>query len=82
MLITGLAEKSRDKKSWIVRGGVEVPAIRRFAVRRLGLGNFLGYSLYVEALGGTLELLARMPGYAPVTLEGFSEAPTPRKIQG
>ncbi|MFJ4065054.1 transcriptional regulator [Pseudomonas sp. NPDC089996] len=28
---------------------------------------------YVEALGGTLELVAHMPGRPPVTLEGFSE---------
>ncbi|WP_313712273.1 helix-turn-helix domain-containing protein [Pseudomonas sp.] len=26
---------------------------------------------YVEALGGTLELVAHMPGRPPVTLEGF-----------
>nr|WP_241496056.1 XRE family transcriptional regulator [Pseudomonas putida] len=28
---------------------------------------------YVEALGGTLELVAHMPGRPPVTLEGFCE---------
>ncbi|HDS1734599.1 XRE family transcriptional regulator [Pseudomonas sp. BP8] len=28
---------------------------------------------YVEAMGGTLELVAHMPGRAPVTLEGFSD---------
>jgi transcriptional regulator with XRE-family HTH domain len=28
---------------------------------------------YVEALGGTLELVAHLPGRAPVTLDGFCE---------
>ncbi|GLO13688.1 transcriptional regulator [Pseudomonas putida] len=28
---------------------------------------------YVEALGGTLELVAHMPGRPPVTLDGFCE---------
>lgn len=28
---------------------------------------------YVEAMGGTLELVAHMPGRAPVTLDGFSD---------
>lgn len=28
---------------------------------------------YVEALGGTLELVVHIPGRAPVTLDGFSE---------
>lgn len=28
---------------------------------------------YVEAMGGTLELVAHMPGRPPVTLDGFSE---------
>ena len=28
---------------------------------------------YLEAMGGTLELVARMPGRPPVTLEGFTE---------
>lgn len=27
---------------------------------------------YVEAMGGTLELVAHMPGRGPVTLEGFA----------
>lgn len=29
---------------------------------------------YVEALGGTLELVVHIPGRPPVTLDGFSEA--------
>ncbi|WP_137137927.1 XRE family transcriptional regulator [Pseudomonas asiatica] len=28
---------------------------------------------YVEAMGGTLELVARLPGRAPVKLEGFRD---------
>ncbi|MNE48460.1 Helix-turn-helix domain protein [compost metagenome] len=28
---------------------------------------------YVEAMGGTLELVARLPGRAPVRLEGFRD---------
>ena len=28
---------------------------------------------YVEAMGGTLELVARMPGRDPVKLEGFRD---------
>lgn len=28
---------------------------------------------YVEAMGGTLELVAHMPGRGPVTLDGFAE---------
>ncbi|MNJ46905.1 Helix-turn-helix domain protein [compost metagenome] len=28
---------------------------------------------YVEAMGGTLELVAHMPGRGPVTLEGFAD---------
>ncbi len=28
---------------------------------------------YVEALGGTLELVAHMPGRPPITLDGFCE---------
>ncbi|MCU1721622.1 helix-turn-helix domain-containing protein [Pseudomonas sp. 5P_5.1_Bac1] len=30
---------------------------------------------YVEALGGTLELVACMPGRGPVKLQGFSDSP-------
>lgn len=33
---------------------------------------------YIEAMGGTLELVAHMPGRAPVTLEGFADENTPR----
>jgi transcriptional regulator len=28
---------------------------------------------YVEAMGGTLELVARMPGHPPVKIEGFGD---------
>ncbi len=28
---------------------------------------------YVEAMGGTLELIARLPGRAPVRLEGLGD---------
>lgn len=30
---------------------------------------------YLEAMGGSLELVVHMPGRPPVTLEGFSENP-------
>ncbi|MFD2644140.1 helix-turn-helix domain-containing protein [Pseudomonas japonica] len=30
---------------------------------------------YIEALGGTLELVAHMPNRAPVKLQGFNERP-------
>ncbi|MBK4999598.1 XRE family transcriptional regulator [Pseudomonas sp. S31] len=33
---------------------------------------------YVEAMGGTLELVAHLPGRPPVTLDGFAEAPIVR----
>ncbi|MCO7515619.1 helix-turn-helix domain-containing protein [Pseudomonas guariconensis] len=33
---------------------------------------------YVEAMGGRLELVAHMPGRAPVTIEGFAEDPISR----
>ncbi|MCO7592907.1 helix-turn-helix domain-containing protein [Pseudomonas brassicacearum] len=33
---------------------------------------------YVEAMGGRLELVAYMPGRAPVTIEGFAEDPISR----
>lgn len=31
---------------------------------------------YLEAMGGSLELVAHMPGRPPVTLEGFAEKPS------
>ncbi|KEY87277.1 helix-turn-helix transcriptional regulator [Pseudomonas sp. SWRI59] len=34
---------------------------------------------YVEAMGGTLELVARMPGRPPVTLDGFTDSATSSK---
>ena len=34
---------------------------------------------YVEAMGGTLELVAHLPGRTPVILEGFAEGSTARK---
>ena len=34
---------------------------------------------YVEAMGGTLELVARMPGRPPVTLDGFTDSATRSK---
>ncbi|MNP74103.1 Helix-turn-helix domain protein [compost metagenome] len=34
---------------------------------------------YVEAMGGTLELVARLPGRAPVKLEGFRDLNTDHK---
>ncbi|MCY1305481.1 Helix-turn-helix domain protein [compost metagenome] len=34
---------------------------------------------YVEAMGGTLELVARLPGRAPVKLEGFRNLHAERK---
>jgi transcriptional regulator len=28
---------------------------------------------YIEAMGGTLDLIARLPGHAPIKLEGFRD---------
>lgn len=31
---------------------------------------------YIEAMGGTLELVAHLPGHPPITLDGFADAPS------
>ena len=73
----------RQQLEFTQEGMAERLEIRQATVSKLqNRGDMLISTLRgdVEALGGTLELVAHMPGHAPVTLEGFSEAPTLRKI--